>query len=173
MREDSLWGAWELVSFEVERVCGEKSFPYGKDPVGQVIYSPDGHMAVIVGRRDRPKLSSGDPASSTACEKAALADAFLSYGGRYQVMGDTVVHEVSVSFLPNWVGTSLSRRCTIDGNRLVLTTPYFVSEGTKQRAHLIWQRTRQPSVNTVIDGSRSSAARSTDTVAAPAGSKRT
>ena len=42
MREDLLWGVWELVSFEIERVGGEPVFPYGRDAVGQIIYSPDG-----------------------------------------------------------------------------------------------------------------------------------
>ncbi|MBI5443585.1 MAG: lipocalin-like domain-containing protein, partial [Deltaproteobacteria bacterium] len=104
MGDEAVWGTWRLLSFECERSDGRRVLPFGPDAFGQLIYGSDGRMSAILSRRDRVPLPSGDPATSSEAERAALADGFAAYGGTYIVGAGTVTHEVEASFLPNWVG---------------------------------------------------------------------
>jgi Lipocalin-like domain len=53
-----------------------------------------------------------------------------------------VVHDVEVATVPNWVGTQMTRRVRIVGNRLTLSTPPITKGGTKSTFDLVWERQR-------------------------------
>ena len=53
-------GTWRLVSCELRRADGQVSYPVGRDPVGYIIYNPDGYMSVAFMSADRPKFAAGD-----------------------------------------------------------------------------------------------------------------
>ena len=72
-------------------------------------------------------------------EKAQAAETYVSYCGRYEFRGDTVVHHVEHSLFPNWVGVEQERLIDLEGNRLTLSTRPMLLGGIRRTAHLIWE----------------------------------
>ncbi|MEJ7815293.1 MAG: lipocalin-like domain-containing protein, partial [Rubrobacter sp.] len=60
--------------------------------------------------------------------------------GRYDFLGDTVVHHGEMSLFPNWIGADQERLVDLRGNRLTLSTRALLLRGIQQTAHLIWER---------------------------------
>src|SRR5262245_33634419 len=135
-----LIGTWRLVSWENRRPDGHVSYPFGRNAVGYILYSPDGYVFVPLMPPDRARFAVNDRFQGTLAEDAQAARSYLSYCGRYEFKGDRVVHHVELSLFPNWVGGDQERFVTLTGDRLALSTPPLLFEGTQQTAHLIWER---------------------------------
>ena len=142
MTEHSFVGAWSLVSYEARTAEGGVSYPIGRDAIGYIMYTPDGHMSIAIMSANRANYASGDLRGGTVEEKLAAAETYLSYCGRYELNGDEVVHHVEVAFFPNRVGTSQVRTFRISGDTLSLSTPPMLIEGKQQTGHLVWQRAK-------------------------------
>jgi len=140
MAPDSLVGTWKLVSFEFRTADGQANHPFGPDPVGYIIYSEDGYVAVTFMHADRPPFAAGDLSDGTGDEKVAAIDTYLSYCARYEVREESVMHHVVVSLFPNWAGIDQERFFELEGNRLLLSTPPILVAGIQQTAHLILHR---------------------------------
>jgi hypothetical protein len=93
----------------------------GKDAVGYIMYGQDGYMSVAILCPDRARLAAEDLLGG-GVERAQAADTYLSYCGRYEFRGDTVVHRVELGLFPNWVGVEQERLVEVAGNRLTLST---------------------------------------------------
>ncbi|WP_174292246.1 lipocalin-like domain-containing protein [Sphingomonas bacterium] len=114
-------GAWDLLG---EEDVDAQGVPV-HDPVprhGRVIYSDDGHVSVVstpVARHParsigaRPVLT-----GATDADILAAVAGVAAYAGRYAIDGDIVSHHVEVALNPNAIGTTLTRRFAIDGDRL-------------------------------------------------------
>ena len=76
----------------------------------------------------------------SAEEKPQAAETYVSYCGRYEFRGDTVIHHVALSSFPNWVGVDQERLVKLNGNRLTLSTRPILLGGIEQTAHLNWER---------------------------------
>jgi hypothetical protein len=140
MASNPLIGTWSLVSWENRSVVdGGVSYPLGKDAVGYIMYGQDGYMSVAIMRPDRAEFAAGDLLSGSAQERAHAADTYVSYCGRYEFRGDTVVHRVELSLFPNWVGVEQERIVEVAGNRLTLSTRPILLGGAQRTAHLIWE----------------------------------
>jgi hypothetical protein len=50
MIKDGIVGAWSLVSVTADLANGSKSEPFGADPKGIIIFTPDGHFALFWSR---------------------------------------------------------------------------------------------------------------------------
>ena len=148
MERLSLVDSWKLVSFESRDTNGNIAYPWGKDPLGYLLYNSDGYMSVSIMSSIRPKFSSGDLKGGTLEEKVAAADSHISYRGTYEVKEDTVIHHIELSFFPNWIGVEQKRRLSIDGNRLSLSTPPIAVAGVEQTQHLVWERVKGCSIGT-------------------------
>jgi Lipocalin-like domain len=59
------------------------------------------------------------------------AGTYVSYCGRYEFHGDTVVHHVELSLFPNWVGVEQERLVEVRGNRMTLSTLPILLGGKK------------------------------------------
>jgi len=140
MAQHPFTGTWRLVSFEIRSADGQVSYPFGQDAVGYIMYSEDGHMAVVLTTANRPKFAFGDILGGNTEEKVAAAESYVSYFGRYEIQGDKVVHHIEVSFFPNWTGVDQERFFVLEGDRLSLSTPPTLLAGMQQTAHLIWER---------------------------------
>lgn len=140
MAKDQLVGTWLLVSFEIRSDDGGVSYPFGPDAGGQIIYSADGYMSGVVTRANRPRFASDDLRGGTTDEKAAAMDTYLSYGGRYEIRDDTVIHYVAFSLFPNWVGGTQERLFAFEGERLTLSAPPVVSRGKTKTVVITWKR---------------------------------
>ena len=138
--ENPLVGAWRLVSCETRADDGSVDHPLGRDAVGLLIYTDDGHMAVSIARSDRRSFAAGDLLGGTGDEKARAVESYVSYCGRYERRDESVVHRVEMSLFPNWTGRDQERRVDLDGNRLTLEAPPFTIKGMEQRARLVWER---------------------------------
>jgi hypothetical protein len=97
-------------------------------------------MAVSIARSDRRPFAAGDLLGGTGDEKARAVESYVSYCGRYERRGESVVHQVEMSLFPNWTGRDQERRVELDGNRLALEAPPFTIKGMEQRARLVWER---------------------------------
>ena len=119
---NSFTGAWTLVSDVEQRPDGRVADSYGPSPLGRIIYTDDGLMAVQLMRRNRVFLA--DPAHPTFEELKQTYGAFHSYYGRYSVnlSDSTVTHHVEASVLPSWIGTDRVRRFRFRGDTLILET---------------------------------------------------
>jgi hypothetical protein len=129
-----LVGTWRLASC-VRRRGGRTEHPYGEQPVGLLLYTGDGRMSVHLASGDRTPLSSLDLTELPETEVALAFRTYLGYAGRYRISGDTVVHEVEVSSIPDWVGTELVRRVSTSGQALVLRTP----EDLTAEGSVVWE----------------------------------
>jgi len=138
--ENPLVGAWRLVSCETRADDGAVDYPLGRDAVGLLIYTGDGHMSVSIARSSRGPFAAGDLLGGTGEEKARAVESYVSYCGRYERRGDVVIHQVEMSLFPNWSGRDQERRVELDGNRLALEAAPFTIKGTEQRARLVWER---------------------------------
>jgi hypothetical protein len=115
MASNPLVGTWRLISWENRSVDGEISYPLGKDAKGYIMYNPDGYMFVAIMRPDRAKFAAGDLLTGSMQEKAHAAETYVSYCGRYEFQGDTVVHHVDLSLFPNWIGVGRERLVEVRG----------------------------------------------------------
>jgi hypothetical protein len=140
MKFNPLIGTWRLISWENRDADGHISYPLGKDAVGYIIYNEDGYELVAIMRPERATFAAGDLLSSTTEERAHAASTYVSYCGRYEFRGETVIHHVELSLFPNWVGVEQERLVEVRGDRLTLSTRPILLGGMQRTAHLIWER---------------------------------
>jgi hypothetical protein len=139
----SIAGTWRLVSASSRGSDGHKDeAPYGPSPSGLLIYTTDGHVMAIISNSGRAALSVNDRIVAPVEERASAFATSFAYAGRYRFMCDRVVHDVEVATVPNWVGTQMTRRVRIVGNRLTLSTPPITMGGTTSTFDLLWERQR-------------------------------
>ncbi len=135
-----LVGTWKLTSWVVQIIGGEAIEPYGPDPKGRIVMTPEGHWSVIVTGANRK-------AGQTPEEKAALMDTMLAYFGKYSVDGDQITVDVELSSNEIYVGPlqKQTRFFTLDGDKLVLRTPEIMSAvkpGQRVVGILAWELQR-------------------------------
>lgn len=135
-----LVGTWKLTSWMVQIVGGELIEPYGPNPNGRLVMTPEGHWSVIVTGANRK-------AGITPDEKAALMDTMLAYFGTYSIDGDRITVDVEMSSNEIYVGPleQQTRFFTLDGDKLVLRTPEIISAvkpGQKVVGIVGWERQR-------------------------------
>ncbi len=142
--KEAFSGAWKLISFEMVGPNGQIREPYGKNPVGLIIYDPSGYMSVqFMPAENRPKL----PAIPGNAPPADLLSAYLTYGayfGTYEVNEKEgfVVHHVLGNLNQNNVGKDQKRTYKISGNRISLMTPPAMApdDGLMYVSTLVWER---------------------------------
>jgi hypothetical protein len=140
MSASSLVGAWSLLLIEF-RSDGQVVYPVGRDAAGSCLYHPKGHMSLQIMRVDRPRFASNDHQSGTPEEMNAAFRGYLAYGGTYveDATHGVVVHHVTHSLFPNWVGTDLVRFFKRAGDRLIVSAPTVVVGGRLMDAMLVWE----------------------------------
>lgn len=141
LEAQQLIGAWELESWLIRRDGSDAvTEPFGSGPSGLIVYSADGWMSACIARAARESLPSDQPFRRV--DAKLLADAYISYfhyAGRFRIEGSEVVHSVTSSLNPNFVGSEQRRAAQLKGNQLILSG---VDEaGGQQRRHTLhWFR---------------------------------
>ncbi len=79
------------------------------------MYNQDRYISVAIARPGQAKFSTGDLLAGSAQEKGQAAETYVSYYGRYELRGDTVVHHDDLSLFPNWVGLDQERLIDLRG----------------------------------------------------------
>jgi hypothetical protein len=142
---ERILGTWILRSWVRSLDGVEEPGPFGSDALGQLVYSPGGHMSGHLMRCARGRFATEDVAGpEDPRERAAAFDGYLGYCGRYEVddAGGLVLHRVELSSNPNWTGTVQRRLVEFIGARMKLTTPPLVRHGKAAASVLIWERAR-------------------------------
>jgi hypothetical protein len=141
MQGTPLAGAWKLLVFEF-RSEGQVVFPFGTNLSGLCLYDPTGHMSMQIMRGDRPRFAANDQQAGTPDEVAAAFAGCYSYFGTYVAdeAHGVVVHHVTQSLFPNWIGTDLVRFYRISGDRLIVSAPTVQVRGHLMDAMLVWER---------------------------------
>jgi Lipocalin-like domain len=121
MTSNPLIGTWRLISWENRSAAGQVSYPLGRAAVGYIMYNEDGYMFVAIMSPYRLKFA-GDLFGGSTEEKAQAASSYVSYCGRYEFRGETVIHHVELSLFHNWVGVDQERLVDLTGDRLTLST---------------------------------------------------
>jgi hypothetical protein len=139
-----LLGAWRLIDAVAEPADGSPAQrPHGEHPVGLILYTPDGHMAVQIMAAERAVPASADWAALTPEEYAAEARTYFAYAGTFEVdeAAGTVRHHMALSLFPGWVGDGQVRVVELDGDRLVLRSAAPVMSGGRPATmRLSWER---------------------------------
>ncbi|KAG9721025.1 hypothetical protein KCU73_g14369, partial [Aureobasidium melanogenum] len=122
-----LIGAWKLVSWTIEEESGKKSYPFGENVQGIIMYTPDGFMSAQIMQPGAQKWHVNDLIGGTQEEKADAMSHYVAYSGPFHVEMDNgkpkLCHSMSVSLFPGWLGDTQERLCNLEGDVLQLSTP--------------------------------------------------
>ncbi|NPV92729.1 MAG: lipocalin-like domain-containing protein [Firmicutes bacterium] len=140
MGKEAVLGAWRLAHFEYRAADGTAFKPYGEEPLGILIYEPGGYMSGMIGKKGRKNISVEDLGRISEAEKLSLAEGYMAYAGRYEVLDDRVLHSIQASFIPNWIGTQFTRFYRFEEGRLLLQTPPTNFRGRDFVGYLTWER---------------------------------
>ncbi len=117
---DKVVGTWKLVSYEVEvQATGQKAPVMGEKPTGYATFTQEGRVFFVLTGEARK-------AAKTDQERAELLSTLIAYTGTYSVEGDKWTTNVDVAWNPEWVGTKQVRDFKLDGERLMVLTPWRV-----------------------------------------------
>jgi hypothetical protein len=142
MFKESILGPWELVSCVGESREGDSFLPYGEQPVGKLIYTEGGHLAVVLMNSARSPFASEDISKATIEEAAAAFNTFDAYAGRWNLDPDTgrIEHTIECGRIPNWVGKTHTRFSSVQDEELTLSTEEFSMAGKMWQVHVRWRR---------------------------------
>ncbi|RCJ24929.1 hypothetical protein A6S26_17135 [Nostoc sp. ATCC 43529] len=156
MTNKILVGTWKLISWETKTSEGIILYPFGKNVIGYLSYTDKGYMSAMIMRNDCLSITISSEefmkARTTLLKPLLLlfkwqelktlfkylqvATNYISYSGKYEIQGNKVLHHVEISFLPDWIGTTIERTFEITGEKLLLISPPI--GGSPQ--YLTWQR---------------------------------
>jgi hypothetical protein len=134
-----LIGSWKLTQWVLQVVGSTDSKPpYGDNPKGRLIVTPQGDFMVIISGADRKP-------AKTVEEKAALLDSVLAYAGKSTFEGNKIVTTVDMSANEVFSGERARqvRFFEVTGDKLVIRTPEISSAvlpGQKTVGILEWVR---------------------------------
>jgi len=152
--KDALVGTWKVI--EAKEVDKEQkiSYPYGKNPVGYIIFTQDGYMSVSIMMSNRLKLGLSLEEIQSRGKVATLklitnifkyvtsivryfqaGNKYAAYISKYEIRDNKLVYNIEVSIIPDLIGVSLERAFEISEDKLVLTTSY-----SGNNLYTTWQR---------------------------------
>ena len=145
--QNSLLGTWQLVRWEITYGDGRTpTLPFGAEATGLILYAHDGWMNACIARGGRTRLSSESVRSAPEAERLAAFESFFQYAGRYEVRTahdqQQVVHSVTHSLNPNFVGTQQVRNMTFaaDGGLTLSASDTVPGTDVARHHRLIWSR---------------------------------
>jgi hypothetical protein len=139
MTNEDLVGVWRERGREIVRADGSVEADVLR--ASQIMYTPDGYMAVVnapIGRsRVNETAARMDLDATSPEERAEAAIGVVAYAGRYEVSGEEVRHHLFTAINPNRVGDTQRRHITLKGDDLTLAAPPD-AQGNFFRIH--WRR---------------------------------
>ena len=138
-----LIGVWTLVSYTEEKKGFKDAKPLGPDPVGLLIYTPDGFVSAQLMKPGRAAFQSREWFRGTPEEYVESGSGYIAYCGTYEVdeSKGMVTHIPSLALLPNLIHGRQLRAVNLRGDRLTLRTASVAdADGALISSHLEWQR---------------------------------
>jgi hypothetical protein len=138
----SVMGMWKLISFEAQYDDGTLTYPFGKDVGGLIMIDARGYFSVHVLDMKRPSFKIPDPRGGTTEEVKTAFENYIGYYGTFDLdeTKGVIIFHVKGAWLPNWIGSDQIRYCTLNGNRLTISTASTLFGGKKGVGKLIWER---------------------------------
>ena len=138
--KEQIVGSWTLVQAVDTNADGTKTNPWGVNPKGVYMFSPNGRFAQMLFHTDLPKID--NRMGGTPDQNKAIAQGVIAMYGSYTV--DEANKTINVKFegssFAKFVGTEGKRVITsINDNEFQSTNP-ATSTGTK--ADSVWKRVK-------------------------------
>jgi hypothetical protein len=130
---ERLTGCWRLAGYSVTAADeGKTRRPLGDNPLGTILYTPDGYMSAQLARPG-PYDDDQKPAGY-----------YIAYSGPYDVdeRAGTVAHQVQVSVIPSWLGTTQVRQVEFgeSGTLVLSATRPRRGDGVLTTTTISWSR---------------------------------
>lgn len=141
LTESDLLGAWLLREWRIDYPDGRASTqPFGADPVGVLVYAPQGWMSATMSWRQRTPLSAGSALKADDRSRALAFQQYLTYSGRWRLEGRRIAHDVEMSLNPTLIGTRQWREAELRDGLLVLGAAEALAGGATRQHSIIWHR---------------------------------
>lgn len=136
-------GSWILVELYNE-TDGKRIEPFGPNPRGSMLLTPDGRFSMILMRASLPKFASNVRTKGTVEENQEVVQGSVAAFGTYTVTGDKErilnLHMEGSTF-PNWDGQHQKRPVTVTGDDMKIINP-APSIGGGGKNTQVWKRAR-------------------------------
>jgi len=136
---ERILGTWKLESVYIEfHDSGERKTPFGANPNGYIIFTPEGRMMALLTPESRK-------APQTDAERAEAFKSMYAYSGIYRLEGDRFITKVDTAWNEAWVGTDQVRYYRFEGEKLIVTSAWAASpnfDGRRIRGILTWEKSK-------------------------------
>jgi len=133
-----LVGSWKLNAWTIQIIGGDATEPFGPNPKGRAVFTPDGYVTFVIVAANRKPASNND-------ESAALLKSLLVYTGKFTIDGDKFTTKVDISWNELLTGQDQVRFFKLEGDKLTIRTAEQASAvypGKKVVGTLTWERER-------------------------------
>lgn len=146
-------GSWKLVDWRIEYGDGRVTRPFGQNANGYILYADEGIMTASIASAERAPFVHAGVHHASDSEKAAAFDSYFHYAGHWHVDGGEVVHRVTMSLNPGFVGTIQVRHAVFDGaGGLILSAMEAVADAGTRHHILQWRSVRSPVDHVAMGG---------------------
>jgi hypothetical protein len=130
-------GAWTLVECVELHSDGSRTYPLGDDATGQLLYTPDGHVAAQLCSGSRQNFASNDWREAGTEEAARAFREYFGYFGTFSidVSRELIAHHVEASLFPNLTGGDQLRHYRFEEERLILD-----ADTAWGQIRIVWRR---------------------------------
>jgi len=130
-------GVWRLLECTEVNTQGEITYPWGKNPMGYIIYTKEGIVSVQIMRKERSPFDHNTPFYDPATNDLSLAHDYNAYFARFTLDPATqhVFHTVEGHINPLKIGKKKIRAYEFYDNKLQLTT-----ENEPTVRNLLWEK---------------------------------
>lgn len=155
--EKNFSGIWKLNEWSVEKPDGKKTYPFSGNVSGYLMYHPNGWMSANLMQNDRINISDDrlkiSKISHLLKNKTEISfegdlletiknffmasNGYVSYAGTFNADDSNVYHNIELSLLPQWVGTTLIRKHSFSSKNTLLT---LSAEFNGFKDLLIWKK---------------------------------
>ena len=135
-----LVGGWTFVEWSIALPDGKTSRPFQPDPSGMVVYSADGMMSAVIQAGDRRPFADANIRRLSSQIKAEAFDSYFHYAGTWSIRDNSVVHVVTASLNPNFLGTEQVRFVHLADGTLTLSADELITGRYTRHHRLVWRR---------------------------------
>ena len=138
---ERLLGEWSLLSWTGTDDDGNEVSHGGKSPSGELVYLPNGRMAVQIQHDGRETFGSRDWSAGGEGERAGAYSTYNAYCGTFSLPEPgVVVHHVELAMHPDQPGMDKRREYSLEGDELTLRTQPVETGNGPASSELRWRR---------------------------------
>jgi len=141
--KERIVGAWTLVSADSVSPDGRRTQVFGPEPKGMLVFSRDGHFALVQMRTGLPRIAANSRAQGTAEENKAIVEGSIAYFGAYSLTeaGDALIIRLDGSTFANLLALGEQKRLitSLTPDELKFANPRTPSGATLE---VVWKRAR-------------------------------